>query len=129
MGFSWIKTTLSSAFCIATTTTAASLPVDHHGPGRAKTPAFFLAGDSTTALDGGWGNGLLNPLIRPAWGVNIGRSGATTASFIAAGHWTNVTTHLKNYANTYDCYVTISVGDLGEYLLTRRGSGADRSTK
>ncbi|KAI1373294.1 carbohydrate esterase family 12 protein [Hypoxylon crocopeplum] len=75
-----------------------------------KPPAFFLAGDSTTALDGGWGNGLLAPLISPAWGVNIGKSGATTASFEAGGYWANVTKHLQDNVAKFDCYVTISFG-------------------
>jgi hypothetical protein len=124
MGFSWTKAALGSALlCVATKVTAASLPVDYRpGGGRGrKAPAFFLAGDSTTALDGGWGNGLLAPLIAPARGVNIGQSGATTASYIAAGNWTNITTHLKDYARTYDCYVTISVRNLSG------GGGDERS--
>ncbi|OTB01077.1 carbohydrate esterase family 12 protein [Hypoxylon sp. CI-4A] len=75
-----------------------------------KPPAFFLAGDSTTAIDGGWGNGLLAPLTDEAWGVNIGKSGATTASFRAGGYWANVTQHLEDNADRYDTYVTISFG-------------------
>lgn len=75
-----------------------------------KPPAFFLAGDSTTAPDGGWGNGLLATLKSPAWGVNIGKSGATTASFLAGGYWANVTQHVKDNVEKYDSYVTISFG-------------------
>lgn len=74
-----------------------------------KPPAFFLAGDSTTAVGGGWGDGLLATLRSPAWGVNIGQSGATTVSFENGGNWTNVTTHVQDYAEEYDTYVTISV--------------------
>ncbi|KAI4592149.1 hypothetical protein KJ359_011476 [Pestalotiopsis sp. 9143b] len=73
-----------------------------------KPPAFFLAGDSTTAVGGGWGDGLLATLRSPAWGVNIGQSGATTVSFENGGNWTNVTTHVQDYAEEYDTYVTIS---------------------
>lgn len=103
-----------------TTAAAASLPLSlpppqslpspsqRHAP-RAKEPAFFLAGDSTTAIDGGWGNGLLAPLIEPAWGINFGLSGATTESFKARGYWGNVTAHVKEYAKAWDVYVTISV--------------------
>ncbi|KAL7629773.1 hypothetical protein AAE478_001296 [Parahypoxylon ruwenzoriense] len=86
---------------------AAAHPVDECST---KPPAFFLAGDSTTAIEGGWGNGLLAPLIKPAWGVNIGKSGATTASFVGGGYWDNVTTHLRENADKFDCYVTISFG-------------------
>ncbi|KAI1491292.1 SGNH hydrolase-type esterase domain-containing protein [Biscogniauxia mediterranea] len=93
---------------VASATLASAIPTVHRH--RAKTPAFFLAGDSTTAVDGGWGDGFLAPLISPAWGVNIGKSGATTASFVAGGYWSNVTTHLKDNADKYDCYVTISFG-------------------
>ncbi|KAI1403609.1 carbohydrate esterase family 12 protein [Hypoxylon fuscum] len=75
-----------------------------------KPPAFFLAGDSTTAVDGGWGDGLLATLRNPAWGVNIGKSGATTSSFAAGGYWGNVTEHLRGYVDKFDCYVTISFG-------------------
>lgn len=76
----------------------------------AKPPAFFFAGDSTTAVNGGWGDGLLSTVIQPATGLNVGRSGATTASFRADGSWKNVTDHMTQYIADYDVYVTISVG-------------------
>ncbi|GAW23414.1 hypothetical protein ANO14919_129730 [Xylariales sp. No.14919] len=110
MASSRIKTTALGFFAALTATTtvaSAGIPAGHGG---GKPPAFFLAGDSTTAVDGGWGNGLLAPLISAAWGVNFGLSGATTASFVAQGRWANVTAHLKEYAEAYDCYVTISFG-------------------
>ncbi|KAI0967250.1 SGNH hydrolase-type esterase domain-containing protein [Xylaria arbuscula] len=108
MGFSRIAV---AAFAILTATVAAT-PLRSSSPNHrlAKPPAFFLAGDSTTAVDGGWGNGLLAPLVQPAWGVNFGLSGATTASFVAQGVWANVTSYLKTYAKEYDAYVTISFG-------------------
>ncbi|KAI0466023.1 SGNH hydrolase-type esterase domain-containing protein [Xylaria cf. heliscus] len=109
MGFSWI---IRAAFLVGEAA-AASIPANRgarYGHQRAKAPAFFLAGDSTTAVDGGWGNGLLAPLIEPAWGLNVGLSGATTKSFVARGNWANVTTHLKENADAFDCYVTISFG-------------------
>ncbi|RYP72595.1 hypothetical protein DL771_004090 [Monosporascus sp. 5C6A] len=80
------------------------------GACAAKPPAFFLAGDSTTAINGGWGDGLLATLIKPATGLNVGKSGATTRSFVAGGYWKNVTDHVKAYAGDYDVYVTISFG-------------------
>lgn len=104
MRFSWVK---AAFFVVVGAATAAS--IRRVGSGREKPPAFFLAGDSTTALDGGWGNGLLAPLVEPAWGLNVGLSGATTKSFVARGNWANVTAHLKENADAYDCYVTISV--------------------
>ncbi|KAL2126920.1 hypothetical protein VTI74DRAFT_11611 [Chaetomium olivicolor] len=60
---------------------------------KARPPAFFLAGDSTTAVSGGWGDGFLATLRNGAIGQNKGHTGATTASF----------------AN-YHCYVTIQFG-------------------
>ena len=83
---------------------------------RDRAPAFFLAGDSTTAVNGGWGDGLLATLIEPATGLNIGKSGATTASFVADGNWGNITDHVKQYAGDHDVYVTISVSQRGSLL-------------
>ncbi|KAI0148336.1 carbohydrate esterase family 12 protein [Hypoxylon sp. NC0597] len=92
-------------------TAFASLSVGHPVADCSSKPAaFFLAGDSTTAVDGGWGNGLLAPLKSPAWGVNIGKSGATTASYSAGGYWANITKHLRDNVAKYDSYVTISFG-------------------
>ncbi|KAI0403781.1 carbohydrate esterase family 12 protein [Xylaria palmicola] len=115
MVLSWASAACALLAAASTATGAPSpggrppLP-QHHGHGEDKPPAFFLAGDSTTAVDGGWGNGFLAPLIAPAWGENHGKSGATTKSFIAEGRWANVTAKLKANAKKYDCYVTISFG-------------------
>ncbi len=84
-------------------------------------PAFFLAGDSTTAVDGGWGDGLLELLIGPATGLNFGKSGATTASFVNQGRWDNVTAHVTDYVGDYDVYVTISVGIVFSSFRTTGG--------
>lgn len=86
---------------------------------RANPPAFVLAGDSTTAIDGGWGNGLLATLIEPATGLNVGMSGATTASFVASGKWQTVTDQVKEYAADHDVYVTISVCDPSHRILLK----------
>ncbi|KAI0860353.1 SGNH hydrolase-type esterase domain-containing protein [Xylaria cubensis] len=101
---------IRAACVLATTTTvtAASIPINRRG--AEKPPVFFLAGDSTTAVDGGWGNGLLATLIEPAWGINFGLSGATTKSFVDRGYWANVTTHLKENVDEFECFVTISFG-------------------
>lgn len=79
------------------------------------TPAFILAGDSTTAVQstggGGWGNGFLSFLKSPAWGINKGHNGATTVSFVAGGDWANVTGYVDSKtADGYDVYVTIQFG-------------------
>ncbi|KAI0471472.1 GDSL-like Lipase/Acylhydrolase [Xylariaceae sp. FL0804] len=89
-----------------------------------KPPAFFLAGDSTTATQsasgGGWGDGFLSflvprdggPSAAPApWGVNFGHDGATTVSFVSGGDWANVTDHVRGSAGRgFDVWVTIQFG-------------------
>ncbi|KAK3326177.1 GDSL-like Lipase/Acylhydrolase [Apodospora peruviana] len=75
-----------------------------------KPGAFFLAGDSTTAVRGGWGDGFLTFLQSPAWGINYGHSGATTASFVAGGDWAKVISSVKNNTAKAQCFVTIQFG-------------------
>ncbi|TVY75737.1 Rhamnogalacturonan acetylesterase RhgT [Lachnellula suecica] len=81
---------------------------------QAKPPAFFLAGDSTTAAPsgsgGGWGNGFLRTLVKGANGTNFGHNGATTVSFVAGGDWANVLSAVKSNKSTFDPYVTIQFG-------------------
>ncbi|KAJ4984516.1 GDSL-like lipase acylhydrolase [Stagonosporopsis vannaccii] len=82
---------------------------------KAKPPAFFLAGDSTTAVQstggGGWGDGFLNTTLKKgATGKNFGHNGATTVSFRQGGDWDNVLTAAKSSANKYSPYVTIQFG-------------------
>jgi lysophospholipase L1-like esterase len=76
----------------------------------ARPPAFFLAGDSTTAVNGGWGDGFVALLRNGAVGQNKGHSGTTTASFVAKGDWNTVLGLVKNHTANYDCYVTIQFG-------------------
>ncbi|KAF3053571.1 hypothetical protein E8E11_011844 [Didymella keratinophila] len=82
---------------------------------KAKPPAFFLAGDSTTAVQsaggGGWGDGFLNTTLKNgATGKNFGHNGATTVSFRAGGDWANVLSAAKSAATKYNPYVTIQFG-------------------
>ncbi|KAK3306176.1 SGNH hydrolase-type esterase domain-containing protein [Chaetomium strumarium] len=77
---------------------------------EAKPPAFFLTGDSTTAVNGGWGDGLVATLRNGAMGRNKGHSGATTASFVAGRNWTTVLSLVNDNKAKYDCYVTIQFG-------------------
>jgi hypothetical protein len=90
-------------------TTASPLHRCTHGP-----PAFFLAGDSTTAAQnccgGGWGNGFLSTLYNGAQGANFGRNGATTISFVEDGEWADVLESVSRYSKSgYTSYVTIAV--------------------
>ncbi|KAI8936360.1 hypothetical protein NX059_006772 [Plenodomus lindquistii] len=82
---------------------------------KAKPPAFFLAGDSTTAVQstggGGWGDGFLNTtLTNGATGKNFGHNGATTVSFRAGGDWTAVLDAAKSSLPKFTPHVTIQFG-------------------
>lgn len=79
-----------------------------------KPAAFFLAGDSTTAVQstggGGWGNGFLNTTLKNgATGKNYGHNGATTVSFREGGDWATVLKAVQNVKADYTPYVTIQV--------------------
>ena len=117
--FKMYLTTLLSVVVAATSTHA--LP---QAPAEAKTksrpPAFFLAGDSTTAIQswngGGWGDGFLATLRddKGAIGINYGHNGATTVSFNGQlsndSDWTWVLQSIKNWRHSHDPFVTIQVG-------------------
>ncbi|KAL0943488.1 GDSL-like Lipase/Acylhydrolase [Colletotrichum truncatum] len=83
-------------------------------PRQAKPPAFFLAGDSTTAVQstggGGWGDGFLASLKKPAFGTNYGRNGRTTVDYVSQGHWATVKKAVQDNAKNFDVYVTIQFG-------------------
>ncbi|KAF1941636.1 esterase [Clathrospora elynae] len=77
----------------------------------AKPVYWLLAGDSTTAHDGGWGDAFLSTTVaNGSSGHNYGHSGATTKSFRDGGDWGNVTRDIANYKNDYAVYVTIQFG-------------------
>ncbi|KAF2004077.1 carbohydrate esterase family 12 protein [Amniculicola lignicola CBS 123094] len=78
-----------------------------------KRPIYWLlAGDSTTAPNGGWGDAFLNTTVAsPSSGHNYGHSGATTASFRAGGDWNKTITEISTWGNLYEkFYVTIQFG-------------------
>ena len=95
---------------LATGQAATAAVPPHHRPENK--PAYFvLAGDSTTAIDGGWGDGFLETTLRsPAGGINLGHSGATTVSFRAGGDWANVLDEIKTHKATHKVFVTIQFG-------------------
>ncbi|TLS25947.1 hypothetical protein PpBr36_07766 [Pyricularia pennisetigena] len=92
--------------------------------------AFFLAGDSTTAIQspngGGWGTGFLSYLndTAGAWGVNHGINGATTASFVEAGEWDRVLSSVQQNSANSSCVVTIQFGHNDQ--LPSRGVSRDQ---
>lgn len=76
----------------------------------AKPPYFILTGDSTVAVNGGWGDGFLADLKSPASGVNSGKSGATIPSFRAEGRWNTAIGAVKSHKGDHESIVTIQFG-------------------
>ncbi|KAL3456250.1 SGNH hydrolase-type esterase domain-containing protein [Aspergillus heterothallicus] len=73
-------------------------------------PAFFLAGDSTTAPNGGWGDAFVASLIDGSIGTNFGHSGATTSSFRSGGDWDELLAAVESHKDAYRPIVTIQFG-------------------
>ncbi|KAJ1567611.1 hypothetical protein HK096_009299, partial [Nowakowskiella sp. JEL0078] len=72
--------------------------------------SFVLAGDSTTASDGGWGDNFCALALKGSC-FNGGHNGATTVSFVTGGYWAKVLSNLKTFVNNGDkVYVTIQFG-------------------
>ncbi|RMZ69565.1 major facilitator superfamily transporter [Pyrenophora seminiperda CCB06] len=72
---------------------------------------WLLAGDSTTASNGGWGDAFLSTTVtNGSSGHNYGHSGATTKSFRDGGDWAKVTRDVETYKHEYNVYVTIQFG-------------------
>jgi lysophospholipase L1-like esterase len=90
--------------------TALSAPEPRHRCSK-KPPAFYLAGDSTTATRGGWGDPFVTSyLVSPAVGTNFAKSGATSVDFVSGGHWARVLDAVRSTAESHDVYVTIQFG-------------------
>lgn len=105
----------TSAVSLALLPSVFALPGGHSKHHDPKPAAFFLAGDSTTAVQstggGGWGNGFLNWTLKaPAFGVNFGHNGATTVSFRAGGDWARVLGNVSQYKDSNEVFVTIQFG-------------------
>ncbi|KAF2113983.1 lipolytic protein-like protein G-D-S-L family [Lophiotrema nucula] len=72
---------------------------------------WLLAGDSTTAPNGGWGDAYLGTTVAAgSSGHNYGHSGATTASFRAGGDWAKVIKDIGTNKDESDVWVTIQFG-------------------
>ena len=80
------------------------------GIAQAKTPYFLLVGDSTVAVDGGWGDGFLSYLQDPGEGENRGSSGKTTVSWKSDGRWDALLATVEATKNDYEPIVTIQFG-------------------
>jgi hypothetical protein len=80
---------------------------------QAKPIYWLLAGDSTTASGGGWGDAFLSTTVAEgSSGQNYGHSGATTASFRAGNDWGKIISDIGTHKAAQDVYVTIQVSDL-----------------
>ncbi|EPE27326.1 SGNH hydrolase [Glarea lozoyensis ATCC 20868] len=109
---------LTPLIFLSSLTTASLLPFASRTDTHLLPPAFFLAGDSTTAIQaltntskgGGWGTGFLSTLKNGAKGTNYGHNGATTVSFVAGGDWANVLKGVREAEGKYRPFVTISFG-------------------
>lgn len=95
---------------------ASAAPRSQIAVNSTKPPAFFLAGDSMTAVQtvsgGGYGVGFLSFLKSPAWGIDYGQNGATTVSFVQGGtqgNWTAVIDALNGAKEDYEVFVPIMV--------------------
>ncbi|KAK3061678.1 hypothetical protein LTS18_005675 [Coniosporium uncinatum] len=80
-----------------------------------KSPAFLLAGDSTTAntysnQQGGWGRGFCATLKEPAVCVNLGHNGRTTKSFRDGPDWGWVLGNVTKFKGGHEVFVTIQFG-------------------
>jgi lysophospholipase L1-like esterase len=89
----------SVTFALASATSVAALD-----------PFFILSGDSTTAPDGGWGDGFLALTQNGASGVNLGSSGATTVSIRTRGFWEEALNTIAEVKDSHEPIVTIQFG-------------------
>lgn len=100
----------SSSLVLGCLSLCQALPASSSNEKKAAKPAaFFLAGDSTTAVAGGWGDGFLKLLTNGAIGTNFAKSGRTTVSFVSGGFWDQTIAAVKTNAANYTPYVTIQV--------------------
>jgi hypothetical protein len=87
---------------------ALATPIAHESS-AANVVYWLLAGDSTTAPMGGWGDAFLSTTVASgSSGHNYGHSGATTKSFRSAD-WSKVVKDIGTYKSQYNVYVTIQV--------------------
>ncbi|KAJ0307904.1 hypothetical protein COL5a_008145 [Colletotrichum fioriniae] len=86
---------------------------------RAKKPPYlFLIGDSTVAVNGGWGDGFLSYLKDPAKGDNRGKSGSTTVSWKSNGRWASLLQGINDTRADYEPIVTVQFGHNDQKSLT-----------
>lgn len=87
------------------------------GTRQSKTPYFLLIGDSTVAVDGGWGDGLLSYMKDTTRGENRGKSGATTISWKADGRWEELLGTVEANIDEYEPIVTVQFGHNDQKIM------------
>ncbi|KAF9267749.1 SGNH hydrolase [Marasmius fiardii PR-910] len=94
--------------------------------------SFVLIGDSTTAKDGGWGDGFcgtsaITSVLAPGTPCNnTARSGATTGSFVADGSWDiSIDAIKRETAKGRKAYVTLQFGHNDQKIAPPESMGAN----
>lgn len=84
----------------------------------AKPPYMLLVGDSTVAVNGGWGDGLLAYIKGLAEGENLAKSGTTTSSWKSNGRWNALLQTVNETKTDYEPIVTLQFGHNDQKYLT-----------
>src|SRR6266567_1500226 len=71
---------------------------------------IILVGDSTMAVNNGWGPGFCADVVREVTCVNMAKNGRSSGSYRAEGSWANVMEALKHNHDYKATYVLIQFG-------------------
>src|SRR6266700_3954908 len=71
---------------------------------------IILVGDSTMAINNGWGPGFCADVVREVTCVNMAKNGRSSGSYRAEGSWANVMEALKHNHDYKATYVLIQFG-------------------
>jgi len=71
---------------------------------------MILVGDSTMAVNNGWGPGFCADVVREVTCVNMAKNGRSSGSYRAEGSWANVMEALKHNQDYKATYVLIQFG-------------------
>jgi hypothetical protein len=105
---------IHSLWAVSALVSSASGSLENCAP---KPPYLFLIGDSTVAINGGWGNGLLSYRKSPAEGENQGVSGSTTVSWKSNDRWEKLLAGIEAVKDEFEPIVTIQFGHNDQKVL------------
>jgi len=91
--------------CLASSTQARQASSEVLPPVR-----IILVGDSTMAVNNGWGAGFCADVVREVTCVNMAKNGRSSASYRAEGSWAKVLAALKHNQDYRTTYVLIQFG-------------------